>query len=615
MEEGKRQAMEVAEDARQEEWESPSFVADLFLGQPRWDMMFPYPEQSLEDKREGDEFIARLEKYLKENLDADEVDRTGHLPAENVKGLAALGCFGMKISKEYGGLGLSQVNYNRAISAVATYCGSTSVWLSAHQSIGVPQPLKLFGTDEQKKKFLPRFSQGAVSAFALTEVDVGSDPAQMKTTAVPVEDGKYYLINGEKLWCTNGPDADILVVMAQTPPKIVNGREKKQITAFIVEKGMPGFETAHRCEFMGIRGISNGVLRFKDVKVPAENMIWEEGKGLKLALTTLNIGRLTVPAACVGIGKMCLRISREWCGERFQWGSAVGRHENVGVTLARMAADCFAMDAVTWWTSAMVDEGQADIRLEAGMAKLFCTETSWRIADDCMQLRGGRGYETAKSLKGRGEKCYPVERILRDTRINRIIEGTTEILHLFLAREALDAHLSLAMPLMNPKASAKEKASAFKKAAAFYANWYPRRWLNWTFWPKHQKQGSLLGHHLRYVERTSHRLARALFHNCMVYQAKLEKRQRILFRLMDVGTELFAMASTIALAKSRIDKREHAKEALKLADLFCRDSRRRVERLFEDHWDNSDSQARKIADGILDDEYKWLEAGIIDQQF
>ena len=233
--EGKKRALEVTEEARETQWRMPSFIAKLFEGSLEWNLIHPYPEQTPHDKKIGDEIIERLESFLKEKLDPDEVDRTGMIPEAVYEGLAELGCFSMKIPKEFGGLGLSQVNYNRTIAMVASYCGSTAVLLSAHQSIGVPQPLLLFGTPEQKKKYLTRFAKNRyISAFALTEIDVGSDPAKMTTTATPTDDGNDYLINGQKLWCTNGTIADILIVMAQTPPKIVNGKERKQITAFIV---------------------------------------------------------------------------------------------------------------------------------------------------------------------------------------------------------------------------------------------------------------------------------------------------------------------------------------------------------------------------------------------
>ncbi len=285
------EAMEVAEAAREDVWNHPSFVAELFMGKIQWDTLVPFPMQSDADKAEGAPFLTALKNFMENEVDADQIDREGQIPDSVMQGLTKLGAFAVKIPKEYGGLGLSQTNYARAMAIMAGVCGSTTVTFSAHQSIGVPQPLLVFGTDEQKTRFLPRFAKGEISAFALTEPEVGSDPARLSTTATPTEDGNHYILNGTKLWCTNGAIADILVVMAQTPPVIVNGKEKKQITAFIVEKTMPGFEVLHRCRFMGLHGIQNALLKFTNVKVPKENSIWGRGKGLRLAVITVNQGR------------------------------------------------------------------------------------------------------------------------------------------------------------------------------------------------------------------------------------------------------------------------------------------------------------------------------------
>ncbi|MGH9360659.1 MAG: acyl-CoA dehydrogenase family protein, partial [Thermoanaerobaculia bacterium] len=564
-ERAKREAMEVAEAARETEWRHPSFGAELFAGRFRPDLILPFPAQPEEDRRRGDEYLARVEAFLREKVDPDEIDRTGLLPPEVVRGLIDLGCFGMKIPKEYGGLGFSQTNYNRTVQLIGSHCGSTAVWISAHQSIGVPQPLKLFGTEEQKRKFLPRLAKGEISAFALTEPGVGSDPANMETTAAPTPDGEAYILSGDKLWCTNGCVADVMVVMARTPSVVVNGRERKQVTAFIVEKSMPGVEVVHRCDFMGIRAIQNGLLRFKGVRVPKENVIWGPGLGLKLALVTLNTGRLTVPAACTGMAKRCLNVVRKWAAERKQWGGPIGRHDAVAAKIADLASGAFAMDSVTWLTAGLADRGGADIRLEAAMAKLFCSEMAWKIADDTLQIRGGRGYETARSLRARGEEGIPVERMLRDCRINRIIEGTSEIMRLFIAREALDWHLRAAGALLDPRTPLKGKLQAGLKAAGIYARWYPRQWLYLTV-GKHAAAAGRLARHFRFIERASHRLARSIFHLMVVHQAGLEKRQQLLARVVDIGVDLFAMAAACAHARHLAQAAPAESSALDLAD-------------------------------------------------
>ncbi|MBI5416137.1 MAG: acyl-CoA dehydrogenase family protein [Candidatus Omnitrophica bacterium] len=606
--EEKKASLEFAEQAREAEWKYPSFALEIFHGKVDWPLIHPFPVQSAQDKSKGDAFLEKLEAFLKSNLDPNAVDQTGIIPDHVIKGLADLGAFAIKVPTQYGGLGMSQVNYNRAIHLVSSYCGSTAVLLSAHQSIGVPQPLKLFGTEEQKARYLPMFAKGAISAFALTESQAGSDPRRMTTTATPTEDGKYFLINGEKLWCTNGNIAQVIVVMAVTPPKIVAGKEHKQITAFIVETNTPGFEVVHRCMFMGLHGIQNGILRFRDVKVPRENIISGEGEGLKLALMTLNTGRLTLPAASTGIAKWCLRVARQWAKERQQWGAAIGEHESIAVKIGYIAGHTFAMDAVTWLTSAMADDKKKDIRLEAAIAKYFCTYHSWLIADETLQIRGGSGYEQQPSLKARGEKDWPVERVLRDVRINQIIEGTSEIMHLFIAREALDPHLARLKPLLSGKTPPLVKLKSAARLLSYYLPWYPKLWLPAGPAPEIHPR---MKPHAVYIQRSSKRLARTIFHRMLRYQKKMESKQALLNRLVDIGVELFVMAAACAYAHRLATKKNGNNHVLDLADLYCRTARERVDRLLRLEHNNSDRQNLTVAREALARELEWLENDII----
>lgn len=605
----KLEALEVTEAAREKEWLHPSFGAELFMGSFKPELMNPFPEQSPEDKKIGDEVIEKLMDYLSKNLDPEEVDATRTIPENVIEEMGRLGIFALKVPKIYGGLGFSQVNYNRLVMRVASYCGGTAVLISAHQSIGVPQPVRLYGTEEQKKKFLPLFREGKISAFALTEPDVGSDPAQMSATAEISADKSYYTLNGTKLWCTNGTIADLIVVMAKTAPKIVNGKEKQQISAFVLDMNTPGIEVVHRCEFMGLGGIYNGLLKFTNVKIPAENLLWNEGRGLALALGTINVGRLTLPAASLGAAKQCLSIARRFGTNRVQWGMPIALHEDGREKIAYIAATTYAMEAVTWLTSHWADRGNVDIRIEAAMAKLFCTEELWKIADLTMQIRGGRGYEKARSLKARGEEPFPVERIMRDCRINRILEGTSEIMKLFLAREAMDGHMKRAEPLLSKKTTFAAKAKALLNALGFYASWYPKQAFgSWSM--KKFPEAGKLEKHLQFVNEASHKMAMALFAAMVKYQKRLEQKQLLLGRLMDIGTDLFVMSATVAYASHQLKKNAQDQTPFALADFFCTLAKRRVNERFEALGDNDDKKGNKLAESVINKNFRWLEQGV-----
>lgn len=597
-----QEARKVAEESREKVWSGESFIRDVFLGNFRIDLL---ERLQLEDPTRPEflELYREMSKFLREKVDSIQIDETGEYPPELVRGLAELGAFGMKIPKEYGGLGLTHPEYVRLMELIGSYDGNVIALLSAHQAIGVPQPVKLFGTEEQKKRFLPRCAKGAISAFALTEPAVGSDPARLATIAELSEDGEHYILNGHKLWCTNGTLAELIVVMARNPAT-------KRINAFVVEMDWPGVRVEHRCHFMGLRALANAVVSFDNVKIPKDNLIGKEGDGLKIALVTLNTGRLSLPAATSGSGKRYVEIARKWSNARVQWGVPVGKHEAVAHKNAYLISSAFAMESIAYVVGELADRKDTDIRLEAAAAKEWNTVRNWEMVDETLQIRGGRGYETESSLRARGEPAIGVERALRDNRINLIFEGSSEIMHLFIAREAVDKHLQVAGKLVDPDATMGERLGALPKIIAFYAWWYPTRWLRWSLWPSFSRYGKL-AKHLRYASRASARLARNVFHGMARFGPGLERRQGFLFRAVDIGLEIFVLAATIRRAdKLRQDGVEHADEAVALADYFARQSRRNIDGLFRGLWRNDDARATRVGIDMLNGKHAWLERSI-----
>ncbi len=581
MSKGKAAALEVAEAAR-DEMKEKSLAGGLFVGEINLKNARPFPKQSTFDKNVGTTYLKEFWDIMK-RVDADEIDRTGEIPDWVFKELAAIKSFALKIPEGYGGRGLSQMNYAKGAMVSGIYCGNIAALLSAHQSIGVPQPLLMYGTKEQKRLFLPLFAEGAVSAFALTEEGVGSDPSKLTTTAELSEDGTYYTINGEKLWCTNGVKAQVIIVMARTG---------KKITAFIVEMDRPGVEVIHRSRFMGLKALYNGVVKFTNVKIPKSNIVLAEGKGMRVALNTLNIGRLTIPAICVGASKECLRMMREWTSTRSQWGQEIGKHQMLADKLARMAADTFAMEAMVELCSNLVDRKNCDIRVESAMAKMWATEAYWTIIDNSMQMKGGRGYETDQSKEGRGEERDGIERMFRDSRINLIFEGSSEIMRLILAREALDPHLKIAGDVLNSRVPIKKRLKAAVRAGLHYAWWYPKQWL---------PSLSLNKHH-RYVKNASKKLARTLFHSMLRHGPGLDKQQLLLGRITEIGTELFIIMAAVLKAESTRDKRDKA-----LADTVFRNGKVKVKEKFAAIRNNNDKRNYKLGRKVLDGDYKKVE--------
>jgi alkylation response protein AidB-like acyl-CoA dehydrogenase len=608
-------ARAVAEAARETGWDRPSFAKGLYLGSFDLGLVHPWPAADPASVEKGEAFMARLTEYAK-TMSGRLIERDAKIPDEYIRDLAGLGVFGMKIPEEYGGLGLSLVYYGRALALLGSVHPSLGALISAHQSIGVPEPVKVFGTPAQKREYLPRCAAGAVTAFLLTEPDVGSDPARMGSTATPTDDGEAYLLDGVKLWTTNGVIAELVVVMALVPAHTdaAGTTHKGGISAFVVEMDSPGITVENRNAFMGLRGIENGVTRFHQVRVPAANRLGREGQGLKIALTTLNTGRLALPALCVASGRWSLKIAREWSNARTQWGRPVGEHEAVGKKIAFIAASAFALDAVFELAAELADAGQKDVRIEAALAKLWATEISCRIADELVQIRGGRGFETAESLAARGERAVPAEQQLRDMRINRIFEGSSEIMRLLIAREAVDAHLAAAGDLASLDASLADKAKAAVGASGFYAKWLPKLVAGAGMDPRSYSDFGRLAKHLRFVERSSRRLARQTFYGMGRWQAKLERKQAFLGRIVDIGAELFAMTACCSRAEMLLRTSPGtAAGAYELADAYCEQAKVRVDEYFDQLWRNTDDADHVLTRKVLAGDYTWLEAGVLDQ--
>ena len=397
------------------------FAKGLFQGHFVADWVMPYPRIPAAQQPELDGTLTELRQFLDEHLDAAEIDRKADIPRSVIDGLGRVGVLGMTAPKEYGGRGFSQMANCKILEEIGRRCASTSVFVNAHHSIGI-RALLLFGTHEQKQRWLPKLSTGEqLGAFALTEKEAGSDAANVQMQARPSEDGSHFILNGEKRYITNAAIADVLTVMARTP---VPGSDKTAVTAFLVTPDMPGFEMIEaRMPKMGIRGTATGRFALRDVKVPKENVLGPYGKGLKVALTVLDFGRTTFGACCTGAAKTCLRLAIEHANTRKQFNKTLGNFHLVQKKIARIAADAYAMEAMTTITASLIDRGLEDYMLETAMLKVFTTERLWECINDVFQIYGGSAYFVDR----------PLERMMRDARINQIGEGANEVLTSFIA--------------------------------------------------------------------------------------------------------------------------------------------------------------------------------------
>ena len=589
----------------------PSFGRQLFLGDFRLDLIHPQPRSDPDEVEKGERFLEALREFLETDVDPLEIERDAKIPDRVVDGLKAIGALGIKVKQEYGGLGLSQVYYNRAIGLAASWHPAVALLLSAHQSIGVAEPLRLFGSEDQKRKWLPLVAKDHISAFLLTEPEVGSDPARMGAVARPVYDDIVatpveggYTLSGRTLWATNGTIADITVVMAKVPE---SEGHRGGISAFVMPYDSEGVTVEHRNAFMGLHGIENSVTHLDNVFVPEENRIAREGDGLKIALSTLNTGRLGVMASAVGTAKWCTKIAREWAVERAQWGRSIGKHDAVAQMVAFIAGSAFGMEAMLDVVGRLADNKANDVRTEAAMSKVYGAELGWRVIDTLVQLRGGRGYETAASLRARGEKPVPVEQVMRDFRVNRIFEGSSEIMHLMVAREGVEAVLKETSAFVKPDGDVKTMVEDA------IAGGLPSLAVDAGHSPRSFDEFGELAPYLRYVEDSSRRVARSILEGLGRWEAKLQQKQTFLARIVDIGAELFAIAAAVCYADTiRSDHPERKSEPVELAQLFCEQAKGRIERRFNELWSNCDDANYAAAQEVLAGRYTWLEDGIAD---
>ncbi|WP_371663534.1 acyl-CoA dehydrogenase family protein [Streptomyces sp. NBC_00280] len=555
------------------------FGAELFLGRLRTGLLTPPPGDPRRLGEADEQFLTRLREFCENKVDSHLIEREDRIPDQVIQGLKELGALAIKIPREYGGLGLSGRCYLRALMMVNSTHSALGELLAAHQAIGLPQPLLLFGTEEQKRTLLPRCVR-EISAFALTEPDIGNDPFRMHTTAVPDRSRDTYTLSGVKLWTTNGTIADLLVVMAMVPPAQDHAGG---MTVFVVEADQPGVTVEHRSSFLGLRGLENGVIRLHDVVIPATSRIGGEGEGLTVALAAQETGRLSLPAVCAGAAKWSAKIAREWAGVRVQWGRPIGEHDAVAGKLAYIAATAFALEAMVEISGSRADLG-GDTALEAELAKLFASEHGWLVADELMQLRGGRGYETAESAAARGERGVPVERLLRDLRIGRIFDGSTEALRSFIADAVLTHHRAEAATSLHAPGTGEAPTDALGG-------------------------GRALAGHLLFVEQAVRRIAAPFAEFARRSEAELDTYQRHLGRLVDIGAELYAMSTACVYAEALADADD---TPVRLADAFCRQARLRVTELFARLVANTDDHDRDLGRAVLAGDFTWLEEGVID---
>lgn len=617
--------MEDIEEAR-EQIAGSSFMGGLFLGHPEFHLLC-LPDEPAEEKEIGEAYCRTIEDFLRRHVDPDEIERTAKIPEHVLSGLQNLGAFGMKIPKEYGGLGFSHTNYGRVLMLMASWSNILSLTVAVPQSIGIAMPILLFGNTEQKKKYLPRVARKEISAFALTEPQTGSDAANIQTEAILNAAGTHFLVNGEKLWCTNGPIASVVTLIARVPSKRETrhgqtawvpvregkGAERQVHTAFILEMNSEGVTVQQRCQFEGCRGIENAHMTFSDVRIPVENVIGEVGKGLKYAFSILNVGRaISVPAICVGMAKQAWQPTLDRVNSRVTFQKPLSQRQTQMVRTGQMAANLFAMEALSALVWHMADHETYDIRIEAAIAKIRCSEKTIQFLKDAQIIFGGMGYETADSKRVRGEPAFVIEQLVRDAEMSRIGEGATDILRPFVAREALNPHLE------KTKRYLDEHGSAFTRMREIFNlfQWYlPQYWGHWKRKPLPSRQEMRhpnVHKHLCYVEHASRKLARAILYALALHREALRDDQGRQSRIEMVGEDLLTIAATSLYAASQSRLGTDA-GLWDLANEVFRTHRVRIDRMITEIIHNDDKETAAVGTRALLGRYPSLTNGIIER--
>lgn len=573
--------IEMAEELLFAKEERPSFAKLLNFGRFDNPSIFPYPQRPQEEVEQVDQLCQTLQNFADAEIDAAAIDRDALLPESVIRGLGRLGILGLTVPKKYGGLGLSQYAYCRTVELLAAHCGSTALFVNAHQSIGL-KALLLFGTQKQKERWLPQLASGeTIAAFSLTEPNAGSDAAGVETRAVYDPVKRVYRLNGSKQWTTNGSIAGVLTVMAQTEVETPKGVRDK-ITAFLVTPDMPGFHiTAARLDKVGMRGTATSNLRFDNLEVPEENVLGPVGSGLRVALTCLDYGRTTFGAACTGAAKFLLKAALEQARTRYQFKQPLAAFPMVKQKIAFIAAYTYAMEATTYLTAGLIDGHQEDVMIETAALKVFASEALWQIAYETMQIYGGRSFFSDS----------PLERIMRDARLNTIGEGANEVLRVFTGVIGMrDVGLEL-----------KELVDAIKRPLTTIPGTLRLafRGLKGLRFPEVKvespqiaSEAALLGKAVRQYGWMVQRLLRK-------HREKIVDQQLCLNRMANAIISLY----TVSAVLSRLD-REIATvhpdlvDNLAIGKLYCKEALRRFDCALATMFHNNDGQIEQLSDQL-----------------